>query len=149
MKHSLVILALLGHISATQLKNTEQETSSGLEYPPDDILLQLDSGKHSKHYVQQVQDHEKDTDDLLEDNFVGISNKYNHENDTDDIPAGLEPVSLAHSFGPKQYYNENYVQLSDHHNDTDDVPENQDPIELSQKSEAEKQEEIDRDVAEV
>jgi hypothetical protein len=52
MKVNIVILAFIGVISATQLrnklKNQESETSSVLEsYPPDDILLQIDTQQES------------------------------------------------------------------------------------------------------
>ena len=53
MKVNIVILAFIGVISATQLrnklKNQESETSSALEsYPPDDILLQIDTQLETK-----------------------------------------------------------------------------------------------------
>jgi len=53
MKVNIVILAFIGAISATQLrnklKNQESEVSSALEsYPPDDILLQIDTKLESK-----------------------------------------------------------------------------------------------------
>jgi hypothetical protein len=44
-----------------------------------------------------------------------------HNNDSDDIPAGLDPVMLQTRMR---------TRVRDHNNDSDDIPEGQDPIML-------------------
>jgi hypothetical protein len=57
-----------------------------------------------------VQDHENDADDVLDENSY-VS--FEHENDTEDVPEGVQPINQALLFVK--------MQEMDHGNDTEDI----------------------------
>lgn len=73
---------------------------------------------HDNNLFLQLQDHNNDTEDIpdgLDPVLVQLNSKTNlndHLNDTDDIPDGMDPVLLQLK-----------SKLKDHQNDTEDIPE--------------------------
>mmetsp|Transcript_38178 Transcript_38178/g.58237 ORF Transcript_38178/g.58237 Transcript_38178/m.58237 type:complete len:106 (+) Transcript_38178:763-1080(+) len=50
--------------------------------------------------------------------------RYNHEDDTEDLPDGLDPITLAQKRSRARY---------NHEDDTEDIPDGLDPISLAQR----------------
>jgi len=102
---------------------------------------------HHRQFVQ-IADHNKDTDDLVEDeNFVHIKD---HNKDTDDLVEDENFAQLKDHDNDSDdiLENENYVQLNDHENDTDDLVEKENFVQLRQTGQYEHEndtEDIDMD----
>jgi len=58
--------------------------------------------------------------------------QFNHEDDTDDIPDGMDPVLIQTQFSGRPI-GELLLQIQfNHEDDTDDIPDGQDPVLLQQ-----------------
>lgn len=102
-----------------------------------------------RYNFAQARDHANDTDDIMHEGDQAQV-MYEHEDDTDDIPEGFDPISLnqrgsaieaINNLEIQQHFWEeqpeeagDFIQQKyEHDDDTEDVPEGLDPIALVQK----------------
>lgn len=101
---------------------------------------------HNMRRHNYVQDHANDTDDIMPDPTTDVM--YEHEDDTDDIPEGFDPLALVQRGSaidamnnlalqetmwapiPEEEQQDYLQQKYEHDDDTEDIPENLDPIAL-------------------